>query len=177
MRIHRLKNQKGFSHHFILPVLAFMLVAGIGSYVMLRSSSAEVRSDLSNCYGRKISKNWKTCKDIGYLFSKWHGGYYQYKVRIANADKNYKYIEIVPISKTYKFDKGRTKVHVTPGKWSFSCPGNGEQFIDLTGRKIVKVKSNIKQCSTTIHYDVVQNGPQNGYVNSHSALKGDALKI
>jgi hypothetical protein len=36
----KLSNSRGFSHHFLLPVLAILLVGGIGSYVMLRSSSA-----------------------------------------------------------------------------------------------------------------------------------------
>lgn len=35
-------NIRGVSHHFLLPVLAVLVVAGIGGYVMQRSSSAAV---------------------------------------------------------------------------------------------------------------------------------------
>lgn len=33
-------NMKGVSHHFLLPIMAVLVIAGIGGYVMQRSSSA-----------------------------------------------------------------------------------------------------------------------------------------
>lgn len=37
---HQKPNARGFSHHLLLPLLAVLIVGSIGSYVMLRSSSA-----------------------------------------------------------------------------------------------------------------------------------------
>lgn len=36
----RHKNQRGFSHHFILPVLAFIAVGAVGAYVIAKSNAA-----------------------------------------------------------------------------------------------------------------------------------------
>lgn len=37
---HQKRSALGFSHHFLLPILAILIVGGIGSYVMLKSSGA-----------------------------------------------------------------------------------------------------------------------------------------
>lgn len=37
-------NMKGVSHHILLPILAVLVVAGIGGYVMQRSSSAATKT-------------------------------------------------------------------------------------------------------------------------------------
>jgi len=36
----KIRNSSGFSHHLLLPVIAFLLVASIGGYIMQHSSSA-----------------------------------------------------------------------------------------------------------------------------------------
>jgi hypothetical protein len=38
------KNQRGFSHHFILPLLAFVAVGAIGAYVIAKSNAATIMS-------------------------------------------------------------------------------------------------------------------------------------
>ena len=40
MKQYKKRNTGGFSHHFLLPVIVVIAVAGIGGYVMLQSSSA-----------------------------------------------------------------------------------------------------------------------------------------
>lgn len=62
-------NQKGFSHHFILPALAILLVAGIGGYVMLRSSSASTTKSLLpvGCTDKRVSSNPVTCSSYKHI--------------------------------------------------------------------------------------------------------------
>lgn len=42
--MHKKSNSSGISHHLLLPILAVLLVAGIGGYVMQRGSSAASKS-------------------------------------------------------------------------------------------------------------------------------------
>lgn len=48
-------NSRGISHHLLLPVLAVIAVAGIGAFVMIRSSSAATYTTYStNCAIQKV---------------------------------------------------------------------------------------------------------------------------
>lgn len=55
---HQNRNARGFSHHFLLPILAVLLVAGIGSYVMVQNSSASTKT---------YTYNVTRCKEIGVI--------------------------------------------------------------------------------------------------------------
>ena len=41
MKVH---NNKGFSHHLLLPIIAVLVVASLGGYIMQRSSSAATKT-------------------------------------------------------------------------------------------------------------------------------------
>jgi len=178
MKITYLKNQKGFSHHFIMPVVAFLLVAGIGSYVMLQSSSAASKD---TCEGTKLTTSWVTCKNVGWLFSKWQGGYYQYKIRILKTDDTYKYIEVKPLVKTYNFNKGKNTVKVSVRKWDIGCTNKDgrKEKTNFVGTKTVKFSKNITSCGTTMYHDVVMTEKKGSSTTTskHTALKGDYMKI
>lgn len=51
-------NMKGVSHHFLLPIMAVLVIAGIGGYVMQRSSSANTYS--GSCVKRTFSVGSKS---------------------------------------------------------------------------------------------------------------------
>ena len=56
-------NQKGFSHHFILPVLAFIAVGAIGAYVIAKSSAAV--PEKYNSYSCSVVSGSKTVTKNG----------------------------------------------------------------------------------------------------------------
>jgi len=54
------RNQRGFSHHFILPVLAFIAVGAIGAYIIATSSAATPERD--KIYSCSVKSGPKTVK-------------------------------------------------------------------------------------------------------------------
>lgn len=50
-------NAKGISHHLLLPVIAILIVGGIGSYVMLRSSSAATKSCVQRTFSTSTNSS------------------------------------------------------------------------------------------------------------------------
>ena len=61
-------NQKGFSHHLIVPIVAVFVVGGIGMYLQLKSKAAtnsQVAVSASTCYRTSLARNSKgTCVEI-----------------------------------------------------------------------------------------------------------------
>lgn len=63
MKIH---NSKGFSHHLLLPVVAFLLVAGIGGYIMQRGSSAASKTGWTSLGTATLSNGKSTAVEEVY---------------------------------------------------------------------------------------------------------------
>ena len=68
---YKIRGSAGFSHHVLLPLVAVLLVAGIGGYVMLKSSSAAA------CSSTTIARNSsnKTCVKSAQTYLKQRGYY------------------------------------------------------------------------------------------------------
>ena len=72
-------NVRGWSHHLILPVLAVFLVAGIGTYLISRSSAFSYMSGVTpyNCKQdptptlKKGSTNKSCVKALQYQLNRW----------------------------------------------------------------------------------------------------------
>jgi len=58
-------NSKGFSHHFVIPVIAITLIGGIGAYIVTRPKAAQANPLKSKALCESITYNrvWKnkTC--------------------------------------------------------------------------------------------------------------------
>lgn len=95
MKQYKKRNTRGFSHHFLLPVIVVIAVAGIGGYVMLQSSSAATttKSCTSVTFGRYKNnpvyskyKHYKPCvqaiqKKVGAKADGIYGDYTQSRVK------------------------------------------------------------------------------------------------
>jgi uncharacterized protein (UPF0333 family) len=95
-------NMKGVSHHFLLPVLAVLVIAGIGGYVMQRSSSAATTTEACNkiTFGRYRNnpvytkyKKYKPCvqaiqRKVGANADGIYGNYTQSRVKIWQKNHN-----------------------------------------------------------------------------------------
>ena len=61
-------NQKGFSHHLVIPVIAILLVGSIGMYLQLKSKAAtnsQAAVSASTCYRTSLKRGSKgTCVKI-----------------------------------------------------------------------------------------------------------------
>lgn len=165
MKIPFHKNQKGFSHHLLLPVIAILLVAGIGGYVMLRSSSAATRV---NCNDRTIGFSWTHCqralKDLKTY-------YIYYDLRLQKKDAKYKYLNVALKPSTRKYDSGRTTIKTTPFNWSVNCFNKAgvskfkSRFYRDGKPGTVKVPKEYTRCGVNVMYYVNQYGPVNGYIH------------
>jgi len=65
-------NNKGFSHHFILPILVIFAVASIGGYVMLKGSSAASKPCVSKVFTKSSKKTDICLKYVGQLVKTSH---------------------------------------------------------------------------------------------------------
>lgn len=74
-----LSSNKGWSHHLLLPILAVFLVAGIGTYLVTKSSAFSYMSGVTP-YGckqdptptiKKGSENKNCVKALQYQLNKW----------------------------------------------------------------------------------------------------------
>lgn len=102
MQQHKILNSRGVSHHFLLPVLAVLVVAGIGGYIMQRSSSAATTTEACNkiTFGRYRNnpvytkyKKYKPCvqaiqRKVGANADGIYGNYTQSRVKIWQKNHN-----------------------------------------------------------------------------------------
>jgi hypothetical protein len=113
MKLFKKLNEKGFSHHLLLPVVAAVVVGGIGTYLITTSHAATFK------FAPKASS------DITHLVT---GGWHTETLTVtaANNPSNYNW-------RIYMFCNNGT----AHGNWrvtgtgTLSCPGSG--FITGTG--------------------------------------------
>ena len=159
------RNSQGFSHHIIFPVLAFLLVAGIGSYVMLRSSSARSYID---CNGRTIGKSVVNCSYVskGGTLKK-HNLYYD--LHWQRTSKEYKYLKVALISTTQRYANEKTIVKISPLVWSVNCFNSKDISTFETKRYYskggtVRIPRKYVRCGINVSFNYYQYGPIDGYV-------------
>jgi hypothetical protein len=112
-------NQKGFSSHFIFPLVAILVVAGIGAYVMLRPSSA---SSLE-CNNRTVNKSPVMCyvKVLPPTYAD-KTYYSKTQITITKRTSSDRTVVISPKKITYKnVGSKHATVTTTPTSWKISC--------------------------------------------------------
>lgn len=117
-------NVRGVSHHLLLPVLAVLVVASIGGFIMQRSSSAATVYTYTNaqgktCYGRTLSKGI-TSVCVGYALKA-----IKTKVTSAPSVTAGNGVTFGPaVAKavtTYNKKNGRTSSSITSKTWANIC--------------------------------------------------------
>lgn len=156
------KNQKGFSHHFLMPVLAVLLVAGIGGYVMLRSSSAATYSkcvDIVKLGSPVVHCRWSDSKRVTLL----------YDIRVQKKSTAYRYLQVTPKSSTRTYDNGRAAVTVTPFKIVMICYDKNhtqsKKDIYTSSAAVIRMPIAATRCFNNVKYRVTQRDTKDGHTS------------
>jgi peptidoglycan hydrolase-like protein with peptidoglycan-binding domain len=126
-------NARGWSHHLILPVLAIMLVASIGTYLVTKSSAYSYMSgvtpysckqDPTPTLKPNSSKNNKNCvRALQYMLNRWIAYKKPAGIKKLSIDGIYgskTYTAVVAFQKKYKITANGTVGSKTWSKF-LSC--------------------------------------------------------
>lgn len=187
MKLHLSKNQRGFSHHFVLPIIAILAVAGIGSYVMLQSSSAAIKHKPICADNKKLGSSWKTCGTTYPGYYNGHAVNAKFTARVTKSSDGSRILEVIPKNTSYKFDAGKTTVkvdliNISTNEKYVSCRGKDGKwhaFKGSAGQKRVAVTlwKDWNQCFIWFRPTITQYGPTDGYVHKDRTNGPDDVRV
>ena len=184
------KDQKGFSHHIIFPLLAILLVAGIGGFVMLRSSSASISHKVICANNVKVGSTWKTC---GTSYLKYYNGHTisaKFQVNVVKNSDGSRTLHVVANKNIYKFDSGKTTVkadiiNVSATKMRYvSCNNkNSSRSPDVhywgsgDASMSTRLYADAYKCFIWFRPTIIQTGPVSGYINKTQTNGPDDVRV